>query len=356
MRAALALAARGLGNVAPNPAVGCVIVAGGRTVGRGFTQPGGRPHAEAVALAQAGPLARGATAYVTLEPCSHHGKTPPCADALIAAGVSRVVVATGDPDERVAGRGLQRLRDAGISVETGLCAAEAERQNEGFLTVQRQRRPMVTLKLALSLDGRIATGNGRSKWITGPEARRYVHLMRAEHDAIAIGIGTALADDPELTCRLPGLAAHSPHRVIFDSRLRLPPSSRLADASRTATSVVTLTGADPVRRAALEGAGIEVLELPAGTEGGVDLRAALEALADRGVTRLMLEGGGILAAAFLKAGLVDALTIFTAPVVLGGDGYPAIASLGLDDPGLGARFTAEGSVLIGADRLDTYHR
>ena len=356
MLAALALAARGLGNVAPNPAVGCVIVAGGRTVGRGFTQPGGRPHAETVALAQAGTRARGATAYVTLEPCSHHGATPPCADALVDAGIARVVAAISDPDARVAGRGLQRLRDAGITVETGLCAAEAERLNEGFLTVQRQQRPMVTLKLALSLDGRIATGNGRSKWITGPEARRQVHLMRAAHDAIAIGIGTALADDPELTCRLPGLEAHSPRRVIFDSGLRLPPSSRLADLSQVATIVVTLPGADPARRAALEGAGIEVVELTAAPEGGVDVRTALEALAQMGVTRLMLEGGGTLATAFLKAGLVDALAIFTAPVVLGGDGYPAIAALGLDDPGLGARFTAEGSVLIGADRLDLYHR
>jgi diaminohydroxyphosphoribosylaminopyrimidine deaminase/5-amino-6-(5-phosphoribosylamino)uracil reductase len=356
MQAALALAARGLGTVAPNPAVGCVIVAAGRTVGRGHTQPGGRPHAEAVALSEAGVLARGATAYVTLEPCSHHGRTPPCADALVDAGVSRVVVAIEDPDDRVSGRGLQRLRDAGITVETGLMAAEAERLNEGFLKTRRQGLPMVTLKLALSLDGRIATANGRSKWITGPAARRHVHLMRAEHDAIAVGIGTALADDPELTCRLPGLEGRSPRRVVFDSALRLPPGSRLADISDAGTTLLALETADPARRAALEGAGVEVVRVPADAGGGLDPRAALRLLAEAGVTRLMVEGGGRLAASLMAADLVHRLAIFTAPVVLGGDGYPAIGALGLDDPGHGARFTAEGSVQIGADRLDLYHR
>ena len=206
MRAAFALARRGLGNVWPNPAVGCVLVRDGRVVGRGWTQPGGRPHAETEALRRAGALARGATAYVSLEPCSHWGRTSPCADALIAAGVRRVVAALEDPDPRVSGSGIARLREAGIAVETGLGAAEAAEINAGFLTRQRLGRPLVTLKLATSLDGKIATATGESQWITGPSARAYAHKLRAEHDAIMVGTGTVLADDPQLTCRLPGLS------------------------------------------------------------------------------------------------------------------------------------------------------
>src|SRR5580700_4659831 len=227
MRTALGLARRGLGNTWPNPAVGCVIVKDGRVVGRGWTQKGGRPHAETEALARAGKGAKGATAYVSLEPCSHHGKTPPCAEALIAAGVSRVVAAVEDPDPRVSGRGIARLRAAGIAVEAGLCAAEAAELNAGFFCRVAQGRPLVTLKLAASLDGRIATPTGKSRWITGPAARERAHLLRAAHDAVLIGTGTALADDPQLTCRLPGLEARSPVRIVIDRTLRLPATLRL---------------------------------------------------------------------------------------------------------------------------------
>src|SRR5689334_20006331 len=213
MRAALALARRGLGTVWPNPAVGCVIVSDGRVVGRGWTQPGGRPHGETEALRRAGEAARRATAYVSLEPCCHWGKTPPCVDALIAAGVRRVVVALEDPDPRVAGRGIARLRDAGVEVETGVCTEEAAEINAGFFCRLRLGRPLVTLKLATSLDGRIATRSGESQWITGPPARERSHLLRATHDAILVGTETVIADDPQLTCRLPGLADRSPVRV-----------------------------------------------------------------------------------------------------------------------------------------------
>src|SRR5712691_553149 len=246
MRAALALARRGLGNVWPNPAVGCVIARNSKVVGRGWTQPGGRPHAETEALARAGGAAQGATAYVTLEPCSHWGRTPPCADALIAAAVGRVVVAIEDSDPRVAGGGLARLRAAGIAVETGLGAADAAEINAGFLQRVRLGRPLVTLKLATSLDGRIATAAGESRWITGPAARDHAHLLRATHDAILVGTGTVLADDPQLTCRLPGLAGCSPVRVVLDRQLRIPPGADIiAEARQVPTWLVTLPAADP---------------------------------------------------------------------------------------------------------------
>src|SRR5437762_37728 len=256
MGAALALARRGLGNVWPNPAVGCVIVKDGRVVGRGWTQPGGRPHAETEALARAGETARGATAYVTLEPCCHWGRTPPCADALIAAGLSRVVVALEDPDPRVAGGGLARLRAAGLAVETGLGATEASEINAGFFQRVRLGRPLVTLKLATSLDGRIATASGESRWITGPAARERAHLLRATHDAILVGTDTVLADNPQLTCRLPGLAEHSPVRVVIDRRVRIPLDAHLlAEARQIPSWVVTLAPADRARRTAPGDAG-----------------------------------------------------------------------------------------------------
>src|SRR5713226_5495304 len=248
MRAALALARRGLGRVWPNPAVGCVVARDGRVVGRRWTQPGGRPHAETEALARAGEAAHGATAYVSLEPCSHWGKTPPCADALIAAGLGRVVVALEDPDPRVAGGGVARLRAAGIAVEAGLGAAEAAEINAGFFQRVRLGRPLVTLKLATSLDGRIATASGESRWITGPAARERAHLLRATHDGILVGTDTVLADNPQLTCRLPGLDAHSPVRVVIDRQLRIPLDAHIfAEARQVPTWVVTLAAADPAR-------------------------------------------------------------------------------------------------------------
>ena len=260
----------------PNPAVGCVIVRDDRVVGRGWTQPGGRPHAETEALARAGAAAEGATAYVTLEPCCHWGRTPPCADALIAAGVARVVVAVEDPDPRVAGGGIARLRAAGIAVEAGLGAAEAAEINAGFFLRVRHGRPLVTLKLATSLDGRIATPIGESRWITGPAARERAHLLRATHDAILVGTGTVIADDPQLTCRLPGLADHSPVRVALDRQLRIPLEAHLiAEARQVPTWVVTLTSADPARQQALRDAGVIVIAAEPDAAGHIDLARAL---------------------------------------------------------------------------------
>jgi diaminohydroxyphosphoribosylaminopyrimidine deaminase/5-amino-6-(5-phosphoribosylamino)uracil reductase len=329
MRAALALAARGLGSTWPNPSVGCVIVRDGRVVGRGHTRPGGRPHAETEALRAAAGQTRGATAYVTLEPCCHWGRTPPCTDALIAAGVARVVVALRDPDPRVDGVGLQRLRDAGIAVEVGLLEEEARRVNAGFVKRLAHGLPMVTLKLATTLDGRIATRTGDSQWITGPEARRMAHALRGCHDAVMAGSGTLLADDPELTCRLPGYAAIPTVRVIADARLRTPPDARLFSSEAPAW-IATRPGQDPTARAALEGRGASLIEVPPAPGGGLEPEALLRALAARGITRLMVEGGAALAASLLRAGLVDRLAWFVAPSLIGGDGRSGLESLGVD--------------------------
>lgn len=326
MRTALALARRGLGNTWPNPAVGCVIVREGRVVGRGWTAPGGRPHAEARALAEAGEAARGATAYVTFEPCSHHGQTPPCADALIAAGIARCVVALGDPDRRVDGRGIARLRAAGIAVETGLLDTEAAEAQAGFLTRVREGRPMVTLKLATTLDGRIATASGESRWITGPEARRAGHALRGRHDAVMAGIGTVLADDPALTCRIPGFRPTPDLRIIVDTHLRLPLASALVATARESPVWVLHGPADARRRTALEAKGVRPIEVGRG-EGGVDLGAALRALGAAGLTRVLCEGGAALAGGLLLAGLVDRIAWFHAPCILGGDALAAVAPL-----------------------------
>jgi diaminohydroxyphosphoribosylaminopyrimidine deaminase/5-amino-6-(5-phosphoribosylamino)uracil reductase len=331
MRAALALARRGLGTVWPNPAVGCVVVKNGRAVGRGWTQPGGRPHGETEALRRAGEAARGAAAYVSLEPCCHWGRTPPCVDALIGAGVRRIVVALEDPDPRVAGEGLRRLRDAGLAVETGLCAEEAAEVNAGFLSRLRLGRPLVTLKLGTSLDGRIATASGESQWITGPPARERAHAMRAGHDAIMVGTGTVLADDPQLTCRLPGLGYRSPVRVVIDRHLRVPPTAKIiAEAQRVPTWLLTLRSVDPARREPFLAAGTTLIEVAPDPEGRIDLALALAALGERGITRLLVEGGAQLAAALLRAGLVDRLAWVHAPLLIGGDGVPAIAGFGLE--------------------------
>jgi diaminohydroxyphosphoribosylaminopyrimidine deaminase/5-amino-6-(5-phosphoribosylamino)uracil reductase len=331
MRAALALARRGLGAVWPNPAVGCVIVDRGRVVGRGWTQPGGRPHGETEALGRAAEAARGATAYVSLEPCCHWGRTPPCTDALIAAGIRRVVVALEDPDPRVAGEGVRRLRAAGLDVDTGLCKAEAAEINAGFFCRLRNGRPLVTLKLATSLDGRIATARGESQWITGPPARERAHALRAAHDAIMVGTGTVLADDPQLTCRLPGLAHRSPVRVVVDRHLRIPPTMRvISDARAVPTWVLTLPSADIARRQAFLCAGATVIDIDPSPDGNGSLAAALAALGERGISRLLVEGGGRLAAAFARAGLIDRLVWVHAPMLIGGDGIPAIAELGLE--------------------------
>src|SRR5205814_5364540 len=300
-------------------------------VGGGWPQPGGRRPGETEALDRAGDAARSATAYVSLEPCCHWGRTPPCTDALIAAGIQRVVVALEDPDPRVAGEGVRRLRAAGLEVETGLCEAEAAEINAGFFCRLRNGRPLVTLKLATSLDGRIATGRGESQWITGPPARERAHALRAAHDAIMVGTGTVLADDPQLTCRRPGLAHRSPVRVVVDRHLRIPPAIRLiSDARAVPTWVLTLPSADTARRQALLGTGTTVIDIDPGPDGNGSLAAALAALGERGITRLLVEGGGHLAAAFARAGLVDRLVWVHAPMLIGGDGIPAIAEFGLE--------------------------
>lgn len=326
MEAALSLARRVLGRTAPNPAVGCVIVAEGQIVGRGWTQPGGRPHAETEALERAGAAARGATAYVTLEPCAHHGRTPPCTDAMIAAGIARVVVSHIDPDPRVNGFGLTKLRAAGIAVDVGLCEAEAREINEGFLLAKTAGRPMVTLKLASSLDGEIATAAGESKWITGELARRRAHLIRSQHDAILIGSGTALADNPRLDVRLPGMEARAPLRVVLDGRQRVGESLDLVQRSAEQRTLI-FTGEGAMHPLA-ERPGLEICGVPQ-TNEGLAPDAVLAALARRGVTRVMIEGGAEVAAAFLKADLVDRICWFRAPQVLGGDGQAAVSGWGL---------------------------
>lgn len=351
MRAALALARRGLGRTAPNPSVGCILVNRGRAVGRGWTQPEGRPHAEAEALMRAGEAARGATAYVTLEPCAHHGKTPPCAEALIAAGVARCVVAAADPDTRVAGKGLELLRAAGIEIETGVLSEEAGRVNEGHFLCRREGRPLVSLKLATTLDGRIATASGESRWITGPVARARGHLLRAEHDAVLVGSGTALADDPQLDVRLPGLEERKPLRVVLDRRLRLTASHRLAATAQAhPTLLITASGHADAEVAPLRAAGVEIAELP----GAALVEDALRALAARGITRVLAEGGAELAAALLRAGCVDHLYWFRAARLLGAEGRPAVAELGIEKLAEIRCFRRLSCEALGADQLERY--
>ncbi|MEQ3750475.1 MAG: bifunctional diaminohydroxyphosphoribosylaminopyrimidine deaminase/5-amino-6-(5-phosphoribosylamino)uracil reductase RibD [Celeribacter sp.] len=330
MASALSLGARGLGRVWPNPAVGCVIVdPQGRVVGRGWTAPGGRPHAEPQALAQAGMAARGATAYVTLEPCAHTGHTPPCARTLIEAGIARVVTAQEDPDPRVAGGGHAMLRAAGIPVLTGVLEHRARKLHQGFLSRITRGRPMLTLKLATSLDGRIATASGESQWITGPEARRRVHVMRANHDAVMVGAGTARSDDPALTVR--GLGTDwQPVRVVVSRRLDLPLTGQLARSAQT-VPVWICHGPDaaPDLIAAWEGLGARLLPCHVGPDRQIDPAAMLEALGANGLTRVFCEGGGALAASLLVAGVVDRLAMFGAGVALGAEGWPALGAMGL---------------------------
>lgn len=358
MRAALSLARRGLGRVAPNPAVGCIIVKQGQIVGRGWTQPGGRPHAETEALGQAGAAARGSTVYVTLEPCFHHGQTGPCAEALAKAEVARCVVAMNDPDERVRGRGVALLRDAGIAVDTGLLRPEAEKVNAGYLQHRLHGRPLVTLKLATTLDGRIATSAGESQWITGSDARAFGHRLRATHDAILVGGRTALHDNPHLDCRLPGLEMRSPVRVVMDGSLALPLTHHLvASAGDRPTLLFTREGHPKARVAAYRSAGVEVLELRPEPPGGLlPPEFVLEALAARGVTRLLCEGGGRLAASLVRADLVDRLIWFRAARLLGDDGRAGLAALGIDNLASAPRFRLDFLRCLGEDLLESYSK
>lgn len=347
MAAAIRLSRWHLGATGANPSVGCVIVRDGAIVGRAVTARSGRPHAEPQALAEAGERARGATAYVTLEPCSHHGRTPPCAEALIASGVARVVVAATDPDARVSGRGLGMLADAGIAVTAGVLEAEAERELEAYLNRQRRNRPQVILKLAVSADGMIGRRGEGQLAITGREARAQSHILRAESDAILVGIGTVLADDPELTCRLPGLEDRSPLRIALDRRLETPISSRLVRgvAAGHPLIVAGAPDADPGRRAALAEAGAEVLDLE-----GPDYQILLEALATRGLSSLIVEGGRRAATAFLAQGLVDRIMLFASDAIVGEGGIVSPVAPDAVPDG----FSLRSSARFGADRLHEY--
>jgi diaminohydroxyphosphoribosylaminopyrimidine deaminase/5-amino-6-(5-phosphoribosylamino)uracil reductase len=356
MRSALALARRGLGNTWPNPSVGCGVVNDGRVVGRAVTAPGGRPHAEPAALDAAGSLARGATAYVTLEPCCHWGRTPPCTDTLISAGVARVVVATRDPDPRVDGAGIARLRAAGILVDEGVLRAEADEVAAGFRLRVLEARPLITLKLASTLDGRIATRTGESQWITGKAARRAAHALRGRHDAVMVGVGTVLADDPELTCRLPGYRPLPAVRVVADSHLRTPLTATLiATAQKAPTWVLIREGSDRDRRRAFSDTGVRLIEVQ-GAETGLDISAALNALGETGLTSVLVEGGAQLAASLLRADLVDRISWFHAPAVMGGDAWPAVQAFGIEQLAAMPRFARVGETSLGDDVLSEFVR
>jgi diaminohydroxyphosphoribosylaminopyrimidine deaminase / 5-amino-6-(5-phosphoribosylamino)uracil reductase len=356
MRSALALARRGVGNTWPNPSVGCVVVKDGRVVARAVTAPGGRPHAESAALDLAGKAVSGSTVFVTLEPCCHWGRTPPCTDALISARVARVVIATRDPDPRVDGAGIARLRAAGIEVQEGVLREEADEVAAGFRTRIRQGRPLVTLKLASTLDGRIATRAGESRWITGRAARRAAHALRGRHDAVMVGVGTVMADDPALTCRLPGYRPNRLVRVVADSHLRTPLSATLvATAAETPTWMLIRNGADPERRHAFTDLGIRLVEV-AGAEVGVDPTQALWALGDAGLTRVLVEGGAQLAASLLRADLVDRIAWFHAPAVMGADAWPAVQAFGIEQLDAMPRFTRTAQTLLDDDMLSEFTR
>jgi len=353
---ALLLGRRGLGRTWPNPAVGAVIVKDGIVLGRGWTQDGGRPHAEIEALRRAADAARGATLYVTLEPCSHHGKSPPCADAIVAAGLARVVSALEDPNPEVAGSGHARLKATGIAVDIGVGADEARRDHSGHIRRIRDGRPHVILKLAVSADGKAAAPGRKPLSITGAAARDRVHLLRAQSDAIMVGIGTALADDPMLTCRLPGMEKNSPVRVVLDSALRLPPSSRLARSARE-VPVWVIAGAEAPDAAeeVLVREGVIVLRT-AQSGGRLDLGAVLKLIAAQGVTRLMVEGGPTLAASLLAADLVDEAVLFQSPKVVGAGGVDALNGLPLTALTQSQRLECLASEAVGADARLLFER
>jgi diaminohydroxyphosphoribosylaminopyrimidine deaminase/5-amino-6-(5-phosphoribosylamino)uracil reductase len=357
MQLALTLGRRGLGRTWPNPAVGAVVVKEGIIVGRGWTQAGGRPHAEPVALGHAGPAARGATLYVTLEPCSHVGRSPPCTDAVIASGIARVVAAIEDPNPEVAGRGFARLRGAGIAVDVGLEAQQAAYAHAGHFRRIRDHRPHVILKLAVSADDKIGAAGGRPIAITGEAARTRVHLLRAQCDAILVGVGTVLSDDPLLTCRLPGMEARSPVRVVLDRSLRIPGDSRLLRSAReTPLWVMTSELAEAPAAAKLGAAAAQVIRMPTRTSSGLDLAAVLRALAEKGITRLMVEGGSHVAASFVAAGLVDEAWLLRGPDVIGAGGVKALNALPLAAITQSPAFRVRASEILGEDTLTIYER
>jgi diaminohydroxyphosphoribosylaminopyrimidine deaminase/5-amino-6-(5-phosphoribosylamino)uracil reductase len=358
MDSALNLARRGLGNTWPNPAVGCVIVKNDRVVGRGWTQSGGRPHAETEAVRNAGQETLGSTAYVTLEPCNHYGKTPPCTEALICAGVKKVVIASLDPDSRVSGSGLKRLEDAGIIVELGMAKSEANKINQGYFLKVKDFRPFITLKIATTLDGKIATRSGASEWITGELSRKTVHKLRATHDAVMVGSGTALIDNPSLACRLPGVENKHKLRVILDGRLRLPENGVLAQtAKKIPVLIFTVSGSkdksEKIKR--LESLGVTIVIFEK-NDTRLDIRNVMAEVSAHGVTRLLVEGGGSLAASLLANDLVDELAWFRAPSIMGDDGLSSVAALGLDELEKMTSYSRQSLTILGNDSLEMLAR
>lgn len=355
MQLAFTLGQRTLGRAWPNPAVGAVVVKDGVIVGRGWTQPGGRPHAETEALRRAGKAAQGATMYVTLEPCSHQGQTPPCADAILRAGIARVVTAMEDPNPEVAGQGHERLRAKGVIVATGLGEAQARRAHAGHIRRVRDGRPHVLLKLALSADGKVGAAGRKPIAITGEVARAQVWLLRARYDAILVGIGTVLSDNPSLTCRLPGMLDHSPVRVVLDARLRVPiASSVVATARETPTWVVCAPEASTMAEQVLRDKGVDVLRVEA-SDGRLELESTLRALAARGITRLMVEGGPMVAASFVKADLVDEAVVFRSQKTIP-DGIDALEGLPLTELTASPRLKSMGVEQIGDDTVEHFER
>ena len=359
MQLALTLGRRGQGRTWPNPAVGAVVVRDDVIVGRGWTQAGGRPHAEPVALAHAGDAARGATLYVTLEPCSHVGKSPPCTDAVIAAGIKRVVSAIEDPNPEVAGQGHARLRAAGIAVDIGVCALEAARDHAGHFRRVRDHRPHVILKLAVSTDDRIAGAGHKRIAISGEAAKARMHLLRAQSDAILVGIGTVLADDPLLTCRLPGMEARSPVRVVLDRALRIPANSRLVHSARATPLWLMISDVAGAPAATiLRAAGAQVIRVgtTAAPQPGLDLSAVLHALAEKGITRLLVEGGARVASSFVAAGLVDEFWLLRGRDAIGADGVAALEGLPLSSLTQSPGFRVRASETLDKDILTVYER
>jgi diaminohydroxyphosphoribosylaminopyrimidine deaminase/5-amino-6-(5-phosphoribosylamino)uracil reductase len=359
MQLALALGRRGQGRTWPNPAVGAVVVKDGVIAGRGWTQSGGRPHAEPVALARAGEAARGATLYVTLEPCSHVGKSPPCADAVISAGIKRVVSAIEDPNPEVAGQGHARLRAAGIAVEVGLGAAEAARDHAGHFRRVRDKRPHVILKLAVSADDKIAAAGHKPVAISGEAAKARMHLLRAQCDAILVGIGTVQADDPLLTCRLPGMEARSPVRVVLDRALRISGTSRLVHSARATPLWLMTSGfaeAPAAMRLGAAGAQVTRVATTATAPPMLDLLAVLRALADKGITRLLVEGGARVASSFVAAGFVDEFWLLRGPDAVGDDGVAALDVLQLASVTQSPGFRIRASESLDKDTLTVYER
>lgn len=360
MTHALRLARQGLGRVWPNPSVGCVIVKDGLVIGVGRTQDGGKPHAEAVALRMAGAEARGASVYVTLEPCNHAREGGCCAQTLIGAGVAEVYAACLDPDPRTSGGGLERLKGAGIKVYAGLCEREAREVNQGFFLRVTRGRPFITLKMATSLDGWIATHTGSSQWITGPEARGYVHGLRSRHDAVLVGIGTVLADDPLLTTRVPGLS-HKAVRVVLDSHLGIDIGSKLVQGAANDPLWIFYHDDKDHKKQELEKLGCRLILTTENTEDTekksvMSVSSVVQVLAEQGITRLLVEGGSGIHSSFIKAGLFDELHWIRGAKVIGGDGIPVFEALGVDTIDQAFAFERCESRAMGGDVLDVLRR